>query len=188
MSRCIVPLVVFAALVGLAAPGAGAKATTAKPAACWSATLCSSVTSWFHAIQKNDDDVSNQLAGASDLLTAQTEISTSLGQDMALTDQTVTKLQQLGVPNVKNGAKIANAFIEAFVSSKADFSAAQAKAQALPTDDVDAFTAGSADIDTSVSAATDPVTSAFSAINTLDSSGNLIKAFSGQKSCKPYVL
>lgn len=184
----MVPLVVCAALAGLAAPDAGATTTTGKPASRWSATLCSSVTSWSKAIEKNGNDLSTQVGSDPDLATARSEIVTSLGQAVALTDQTATKLAALGAPNVRNGAKIAKAFQQAFASSKSKFSAAQAQAAALPTDDPDAFnTAGSA-VDQLISAAPDPVTSAFTAINSLDSSGNLIKAFAGQKSCKPYVL
>jgi hypothetical protein len=183
----VAALALSVALSTLVVSTAAAETSKSTSAAKWSATLCSTVKSWQDSIDQTIDDVGNQ-ESADTLEGGRSQIEAYVARLVELTDQAKTQVTDAGRPKVPGGAKMVAAFTQAFDTAKSDLAAVQAQAAAIPVDDSTAFIDAAGDIDSAVFDALSPVTDTMSDLNGLDTSGKLLKAFTKQKSCKPFVL
>lgn len=135
MSRWIGVLLAVALLGGTAGCG-GEKKVSAQA---WAKSICGTVRPWAQSIQTSVASTKNSTAANTDPGTAKAQLQKVFGDAAKSTDDAIKGVDKAGVPDVKNGSKIAKEFRAALVAARDAFSKAAKAVGKVSTADKQAF-------------------------------------------------
>lgn len=127
---------------GGSSSSSGSTSTTAASqvsASQWIGQVCGTLTNWKNDLETRSNNFQSQISGSTDLQQAKSGLVSFLNTAVASTNDMISKLQAAGAPPVKDGPAISQALVGGFQQVQISFSQAQTQAQALPTDDPQAF-------------------------------------------------
>jgi hypothetical protein len=105
----------------------------------WIGQVCATLTNWKNDLQTRSNNFQAQISGSTDLQQAKSGLVSFLNTAVQSTNDMISKLQAAGAASVKDGPAISQVLIGGFQQIQVSFSQAQTQAQALPTDDPQAF-------------------------------------------------
>jgi hypothetical protein len=105
----------------------------------WIGQVCGTLTSWKNDLQTRSNNFQAQISGSTDLQQAKAGLVSFLNSAVQSTNDMISKLQAAGAASVPDGPAISQALIGGFQQIQVSFTQAQTQAQALPTDDPQAF-------------------------------------------------
>jgi hypothetical protein len=127
---------------GGSSSSSGSTSTTAAStvsASQWIGQVCGTLTSWKNNLETQSNNFQAQISGSADLQQAKSGLVSFLNGAVQSTNNMISTLQAAGDASVKDGPAISQALIGGFQQIQVSFSQAQTQAQALPTDDPQAF-------------------------------------------------
>ncbi|HWC39977.1 MAG TPA: hypothetical protein VG476_15675 [Acidimicrobiales bacterium] len=119
----------------------------------WSGQVCSSVTGYLNSLQTEANNLQTQANNATDLQQGKTALVNFINSAVSGTNNLVSQLEAAGPAPTRDGAAISQALVGGIQQLGVAFSGAQAQAQALPTNDPQAFQNGAKAIGNSLNSA-----------------------------------
>lgn len=178
---CVASLVV--ALAGIATTEAGAAETS--PPKVWAKAVCTGLEQWADALGTASDTITlDATAPPADIKAALTKLLKRAQRD---TKKLTRALDAAGAPQVKGGAKIAEALLDDLAGAPRAIAAARTDLAALSTDDAAAFTTGASAAYAAVTTAFEAVAIAMDEGGDLYSSAPLQKALRATRACRTLV-
>jgi len=165
-------VVTVAAAVALTACGGGVSGTTATTTAApttsaaagsglnatgYTSGVCQAMTAWVNDLQAGSTAIATQVAGASSLDEAKQDFVSYADEQVQRTQDLITSIDELGAPDVDQGAEAHQAIMDLLGQVKSVFEGAKTDAEQLPTTDLNSFLDG-------VTKLTDNITSGMSDI------------------------
>ena len=152
----------------------------------WAPKFCQALRHWQTTITGESKTASTALgkASAGDLAGIRSEFVRFLGNDVAATQAAIRSIKKAGAPSSANGAKIQRKVIGAFQSASGVFAEAKASAANLSTTDATSFVTDATKIQQDLNGASDAFQTNFSAVEKLDSKGEIGQAVTSAKACK----
>jgi hypothetical protein len=112
------------------------------PAATWAKSVCGAVKPWTAEIQRLQGEAQRKITARSSAAQTKTELVALFdGMERSTTDA-LTAVAKAGVPEVKDGARIADQFVEALTAARDSFAMGRQAVDGLSTADQDAFDKG----------------------------------------------
>ncbi len=127
---------------GGSSSSSGSTSTTAASklsASQWIGQVCGTLTNWKNDLTTKSNNFQSQVSGSTDLQQAKSGLVSFLNSTVSSTNEMISQLQAAGAAPVKDGSAISQALVGGFQQIQVSFSQAQTQAQALPTDDPQAF-------------------------------------------------
>jgi hypothetical protein len=135
MTRWMGLLVALTLLTGTTACG-GDKKVSAQT---WAKDICGTVRPWAQSIQTSVAGTKNSTAASTAPATAKAQLQKVFGDATKATDKAIKGVDKAGVPDVKNGSKIAKEFRAALVGARNAFAKAEKAVGKLDTKNKKAF-------------------------------------------------
>jgi hypothetical protein len=149
-------ILAVALAAGLTACGGGVSGTVTTPpgsagsagaagtldADAYTSGVCQAMSAWVNDLQASSTTIGTQVAGASSLDEAKQDFVAYIDQQVQRTDDLITSIDELGPPDVDQGAEAHQAVLDVLGQVKSVFEQAQTDAEQLPTTDVNAFLDG----------------------------------------------
>jgi len=155
-----------------------ASGPTGKSASTYVSAMCSSLMTWGQAFKTEAGNLESKVRAAPTLADKKQVFVDFTETLTTTTDTLIGQIQGLGVPAVDGGAAVESQLVTAFQRARETLAAAHDKAEALPTDDVNAFKKQVTDIGNSIGSLGD----AFSSVGNMKNDA-LDKAFSSDPTC-----
>jgi hypothetical protein len=105
----------------------------------WIGQVCGTLANWKNDLETRSNNFQSQISGATDLQQAKSGLVSFLNTAVQSTNDMISRLQAAGAAPGTDGAAISQALVGGFQQIQVSFSQAQTQAQALPTDDPQAF-------------------------------------------------
>jgi hypothetical protein len=112
--------------------------------------VCTSAKDWVDTIQQGAQTFGGGLSANSSPEQIRDGLVGFLDDAIAETEELIGEVEEAGVPDVDGGEEASQTLIDAFNRVKSAFEDARAEAQALPTDDQQAFMQGAQQLGTTV--------------------------------------
>lgn len=147
-------LVVFLTAIALAFAAAGCggdsgddgdKASRTTPDA-WAATVCGALGDWVEDLQTESQQLQPAMRNTKDLDSVKEAFVTFLQDAEKRFGETVDKVEDVRPPDVPQGEEIHEDFVSALEEVEQSFSRAVDQANDLPTDDLQSFSTGVAEL------------------------------------------
>jgi hypothetical protein len=145
-ATAITAVVLSLGITGVACGGGSSSSSSSSTTAAstvsanqWIGQVCGTLTNWKNDLQTRSNNFQSQISGSTDLQQAKSGLVSFLNTAVQSTNDMISKLEAAGAASVKDGAAISQALIGGFQQIQASFSQAQTQAQALPTDNPQAF-------------------------------------------------
>lgn len=105
----------------------------------WAGGVCGSVEEWLRGINQKGTQLGQDVQGVSDLTKGRDLLVQFMEDAVSLTDTMIQGVEDSGAPDIENGEQLSADLVDALQPVRDTFSSAVDTAQALPTDDPDAF-------------------------------------------------
>lgn len=116
----------------------------------WVGQVCGTLSNWKNDLQTKSNNFQASVSGSSDIQQAKTGLVSFLNSAVSSTNDMISKLQATGAAPSKDGQAISQALVSGFQQIQVSFQQAQTQAQALPTNDPQAFSTQAKAIGTSL--------------------------------------
>ena len=103
--------------------------------------MCGAVNTWLAGINANGTKLNQDVQGVSDLGAGRDLLVKFMQDAVTLTDTMISAVQAAGAPAVASGQQLSADLVQALSPVKQTFEGAVTKAQQLPTNDPQAFSA-----------------------------------------------
>jgi hypothetical protein len=134
-------LILASILITLAISACGGSSSSGVSAGSYVKSVCTAVRSWANDIAARSSALN--VASITNAAQGKTAIQAFFTAAVADTNTVVSKLKSAGMPNVTNGKQISGALVSSFGQIETALSSGKTQADALPTNDPQAFkTAG----------------------------------------------
>jgi hypothetical protein len=142
--------------------------------------VCTSVTTWLHAVQSSSAEFGRKLGPGSTPAAAKQAVEGVMGSSVADSEHVVRELRAAGIPDVPEGDKIATAVIASFQEATSALRGVQAQVRGLPTGESHAFLAAAKQIGASVRNSLASISSGLASLH----SQELQRAAAGSEACR----
>jgi hypothetical protein len=163
--------------------GGGASYSGTKPAV-WAATVCGALAAWAQGLQTDGQQLSADLAGATDIRVVKAKFVTFLEGAETSSGTMVAAISGAGAPAVKDGAAIQQQLVSGLRAAQASFKRAIARARKLSTTDPQSFSTSVAALGRDVQAELTATGERFQEIGDKYDDKSLNKATSNEPSCQ----
>jgi hypothetical protein len=136
-------------------------ATKNVPPKQWTRSVCTSLGNWETNIKNLTSDFRTNVATVGSLPEAKDMLVTFLGSAVDETDTLLTQLRKAGVPNLKDGSKVAKLFKNALTDVRGIFADGQQTARTLDTSDPTQFSAAATNLGNDITQGGDKLSQTF---------------------------
>lgn len=105
----------------------------------WAKSVCGALKPWSSEIQKMQGQAQQKITAKSDAAQTKTELLTLFGGMEKSTTTVLTEVAKAGVPDVKDGDKIADQFVQVLTGARDSFATGRDAVDRLATADQTAF-------------------------------------------------
>jgi hypothetical protein len=138
MNRWLARLGAVATAVAATGCGGGAEEEQV-PASVWARSVCAAVVPWTAEVERLQGEARRRISAKSDVEQSKAELVRLFGAMELASDSAVQRVKGAGVPEVRDGGRIAAQFVRALVAARDSFGAGMSAVQRLPTVDEAAF-------------------------------------------------
>jgi hypothetical protein len=150
----------------------------------WVGQICSNLASYKNGLQTEGNNLQAQLNNVTDLQQAKTGLVNFMNSAVSSTNNLVSQVQAAGPAPTKDGAAISQALVGGFQQLGVAFTGAQTQAQALPTDDPQAFANQAKTLGTSLQQASSQISANFDSATKKFPGDNLNAAANANPACQ----
>lgn len=123
--------------------------------------VCTAVSEWETNLKSAEKALESDLSGTSNLVAAKDALTSFVDTAVQETDAVLTEIRQAGVPEIKNGNRIARLIETGFTDIRSVFARAQDSSRQLSTTDRAQFVASASDVGKTIEQGTKKVAQTF---------------------------